>query len=189
MSTEGETIQVSVLPYKCSIYPPLVTYPAPVKYFSHMLNGLGRWPCWPVRFAVRRQPLCWNFIYHSQIQSVGGSVWYMVQNLCCTITTDSVLANSKTQNAFLFPVHAMFHHNCPLAVKLASMPWCLVHKKTWRDSLPTDMLLSAVAVLVVAQLSPEFLEGLRNYPVYRHTHKTVIPSAPQNCLSGENLFM
>jgi hypothetical protein len=25
--------------------------------------------------------------------------------------------------------------------------------------------------------------------VYRHTHKTLIPSVPQNCLSGENGFM
>ena len=31
-------------------------------------------------------------------------------------------ANSKTQNAFLFPVHAMFRHDCPLAVKPASTP-------------------------------------------------------------------
>jgi hypothetical protein len=72
---------------------------------------------------------------------------FLVQNLCCTITTDSVLANCKTQNAFLFPVHAMFCHYCPLVVKPASTPWCLVHTKTWRDSLPIDMLLSAVWLL------------------------------------------
>ena len=40
-------------------------------------------------------------------------------------------------------------------------------KKTWRDSLPIDMLLSAVSVLVVAQLSSEILEGLMNNPVYQ----------------------
>jgi len=39
-------------------------------------------------------------------------------------------------------------------------------KKTWRDSLPIDMLLSAVSVLVVAQPSSEVPEGLMNYPVY-----------------------
>ena len=39
-------------------------------------------------------------------------------------------------------------------------------KKTWRDSLPIDMLLSAVSVLVVAQSSSEILEGLMNNPVY-----------------------
>jgi len=56
MSTEGQTLQVSVLSYRCSICPPLVT----------------------------RQ----------------------MSNL-------AILANSKTQNAFLFPVHAMFRHDCP----------------------------------------------------------------------------
>jgi len=81
------------------------------------------------------------------------------------VTIDSVLANSRTQNAFLFPVHAMFRHDCPLAVKPASTPRRLVHKKTWRDSLPIDMLLSAVSVLVVVQLSSEVPEGLMNYPV------------------------
>jgi len=45
------------------------------------------------------------------------------------VTIDSILANSKTQNTFLFPVHAMFRHDCPLAVKPASTPRRLVHKK------------------------------------------------------------
>ena len=71
-STEGEILQVSVLPYRCSICPPLVT----------------------------RQ----------------------MSNL-------AILANSETQNDFLFPVHAMFRHDCSLAVRPASTPWCLVHKK------------------------------------------------------------
>ena len=39
-------------------------------------------------------------------------------------------------------------------------------KKTWRDSLPIDMLLSAVSVLVVAQSSSEIPEALMNNPVY-----------------------
>jgi hypothetical protein len=46
-----------------------------------------------------------------------------------TITTDSVLANSKIRSAFFFPVHAMFRRDCPLAVKPASATWNLVHKK------------------------------------------------------------
>jgi hypothetical protein len=66
-------------------------------------DGPGR----PVRFAAHSQQLCWNFLDHSRIfLSVGGSGWYMVRNLLCTVTMDSVLANSKLQNAFLFPVHA-----------------------------------------------------------------------------------
>ena len=40
------------------------------------------------------------------------------------------------------------------------------HKKNCRDSLPIDMLLSAVSALVVAQPSSEVPEGLMNYPVF-----------------------
>ena len=46
-----------------------------------------------------------------------------------------------------------------------STPRPLVQKKSWRDSLPIDMLLSAVSVLVVTQSSSEFPEGLMNNPV------------------------
>jgi len=109
MSTEGETLRVSVLPYRCSICPHLVT----------------------------RQ----------------------MSNL-------AILANSETHNAFLFSVHAMFRHDCSLAVKPASTPWRLVHTKTWRDSLPIDMLLYAVSILVVAQRISEVPEKLMNYPIY-----------------------
>ena len=71
MSTDGETLQVSVLPYRCLICPPLVT-----RQMSNLV----------------------------------------------------ILANSKTQNASLFPVHAMNRNDCSLAVKPASTPRCLVHK-------------------------------------------------------------
>ena len=89
-------------------------------------DGPGR----PLRFAAHRQPLCSNFMYHSRIVlSVGGSVRYVVRNLRCTVTIDSVLANSKTQNAFLFTVHAIFGHDYPLVVEPASTPRPLVQKK------------------------------------------------------------
>jgi len=53
----------------------------------------------------------------------------MIRNLRCTVTIDSVLANSKTHNAFLFTVNATFRHNYPLAVEPGSTPRPLVHKK------------------------------------------------------------
>ena len=59
-----------------------------------------------------------ELMYHSRIVlSVGGSVWYVIRNLHCTVTIGSVLANSKTQNAFLFTVNAIFRHDYPLAVE------------------------------------------------------------------------
>ena len=41
MSTEGEILQVSVLPYRCSI---CWLLSAPDKLFSHTLDSLGPWP-------------------------------------------------------------------------------------------------------------------------------------------------
>ena len=71
-----------------------------------------------------------EFMYHSRIVfSVGGSVWYMIRNFRCTVTIDSVLANSKTRNAFLFTVNAIFLHDYPLAVEPGSTPRPLVQKK------------------------------------------------------------
>jgi len=106
-------------------------------------------------------------MYHSRIVlSVGVSMWYMIRNLRCTVTIHSVLGNSKTQITFLFTVNAIFLHDYPLAVEPESTPRPLVEKKTWRDSLPIDMLLSAVSVLVAAQSSLEIPEGLMNNPVY-----------------------
>ena len=108
-----------------------------------------------------------EFMYHSRIVlSAGGSVWYMIRNLRCTVSVDSVLAISKTQNACLFTVNAFFIHDYPLAVEPGSTPRPLVQKKTLRDSLHIDMLLSAVSVLVVAQSSSEIPEGLMNNPVF-----------------------
>jgi len=133
-----------------------------------MLDSLGQWP-W-LACSFRRAQAATMLEFHVPLTNCFVRRWFcVVRKLHCTITIDSVLANCKTQNAFLFPVHAMFHHDCPLAVKPASMPRRLVHKKTWRDSLPIDMLLSAVSVLVVAQPSSEFPEGLLNYPVYKHS--------------------
>jgi len=106
-------------------------------------------------------------MYHSRIVlSLGGSVRYMVRNLRYTVTIDSVLAISKTQNAFLFTVHAIFRHDYPLALEPAGTPNPLVQKKTLRDSVPIDMLLSALSFLVVAQSSSEVPEGLTNNPVF-----------------------
>ena len=69
------------------------------------------------------------------------------------------------KKAFCVLEFAIFRHDYPLAVEPISTPRPLVQKKTLRDSLPIDMLLSAVYVLVVAQSSSEVPEGLMNNPV------------------------
>jgi hypothetical protein len=49
--------------------------------------------------------------------------------------------------------------------KYVTAPSIQKQKKTWRDTLPTDMLLSAVSVSAVAQPSSKIPDGLMNYPV------------------------
>jgi len=73
-------------------------------------------------------------------------------------------------NSQIPPVLRHVSSRLPLAVKPASTEWRLLLKKTWRDSLPIDMLLSAVSVVVVAQPSSEFPGGLMNYPVFFHPY-------------------
>jgi hypothetical protein len=84
---------------------------------------------------------------------------------------DSVLGNSKTQKAFLFPVHATFLQDCLLAVKPASTPWRLVHKKSWRNSLPIDMLPFGIINPANVPQRSEIPEGFMNYPVYSSEFK------------------
>jgi len=131
ISMDRESLQVFVQTYSCSL--------ARVVDFWGLLTNVSRTlstlsadgPGRPLRFAAHRQPLCWNFMYHSRIVlPVGGSVWYMIRNLRCTVKIDSVLVNSKTKNAFLFTVNAIFRHDYPLAVEPASTPRPLVQKKT-----------------------------------------------------------
>ena len=90
----------------------------------------GLWARTACSFRSAQAATLLEFMYHSRIVlSVGGSVWYMIRNLRCTVTNDSVLANSKTQNAFLFTVNAIFRHDYPLAVEPGNKPRPLVQNK------------------------------------------------------------
>ena len=74
-----------------------------------------------------------------------------LRNLRCTVTIDSVLANSKTQNAFLFTVNAIFRHDYPLEVEPGSTPRPLVQKKLGEILYLLICFFLPVSVLVVAQ--------------------------------------
>ena len=130
ISMDRESLQGFFQPYSCSL-----TW---VVDFLGVLTNASRTrltvsddgPGRPLRFAAHRQPLCRNFMYHSRIVlSVGGSVWYTIRNLHCTVTIDSVLENSKTQISFLFTVNSIFRHKYPVAVEPVSTPRTLVQIK------------------------------------------------------------
>ena len=98
--------------------------------FEFHIFWFGLWARTACSFRSAQAATLLEFMYHSRIVlSVGGSVWYMIRNVHCTVTIDSVLANSKTQNAFLFTVNAIFLHDYPLAVEPGSSPRPLVQKK------------------------------------------------------------
>jgi hypothetical protein len=61
----------------------------------------------------------------------------------------------------------MFRHDCPLAVKDARTPRRPVHGKTWRDSLPIDMLPFGVTIPDTVPQRSEIPEGLMNYSVFK----------------------
>jgi hypothetical protein len=127
-----------------------------------------------VPFTAHRQSLCWNFMCHSRIVlSVGGSLCYMVRNLRCTVTTDSLLANYKTKNGFLSPVHVILRHDCALAVKPASTPWRLLPKLGQILYLLICFFLLCLSWLLRSRVR-NFWRGLTNYPVlYRYCDKLV----------------
>ena len=93
----------------------------------------------------------------------------------CGTWSETSIAQSQLTQFWQIPRHrtlsyslwtpVFVSHDYPLAVEPGSTPRPLVQKRTWRDSLPIDMLLSAVSVLVVAQSSSEIPEGLMNNPV------------------------
>ena len=77
------------------------------------------------------------------------------------------LSFGKFQDTEHFLIHCERHFSSRLPSSGGTWKYAKVlsTKKTWRDSLPIDMILSAVSVLVVAQSSSEIPEGLMNNPV------------------------
>ena len=77
------------------------------------------------------------------------------------------LSFGKFQNIERFLIHCErhFYPRLPPSGRTWKYTKACSTKKTWRDSLAIDMLLSAVSFLVVAQSSSEIPEGLMNNPV------------------------
>jgi hypothetical protein len=184
MSTEGETLQVSLLPYRCSICPTLVTYQAPD--VSCMRSTVSAdCPRWPVRSAATLLE------FHVPLMNCFVCRWFcMVHGLKPLLHHHNWLSFGKFQDTecFLIP--------CPHHVLSRQPPSGQIHryvmapnaqKKTWRDSLPTDMLLSAVSVLVVAQPSLEVLERPCIVRMYNYSHKSLHTALTNHALDKKQV--
>jgi hypothetical protein len=152
---------------------------------SHTLDSLSRWPQPACSFHSAQAATLLEF--HVSLM-IYGSVWYMVQNLHCTVTTDSVLANSKTKNAFLLPVHAMFCHNCPLGVKPASTQRCLVHKKNLERFSTYWYAPFCCVCLGCCAAEFEVPEWLMNYPVLSSKLWLLFTQQVGKCMKSETVL-
>ena len=129
MSTEGETLQVSVLPYRCSI---CWLLRAPDKRSSHTLDSLGRWPRPASSFRSAQAATLLEF----QVPLTNCFVrrWFCaVHGPKPPLHHHNWLSFGKFQDTerFLIPVHGIFRHDYPLAVEPASTPRPLVQKKNF----------------------------------------------------------
>ena len=97
------------------------------------------------------------------------------------------LSFGKFQDTERFLIHCERHFSSRLPPSGGSWKYAKAPstKNTWSDSLPIDMLLSAVSVLVVAQSSSEIPEGLMNNPIVENINKRTFDDRVL-CLCGLN---
>ena len=151
MSTEGETLQFPVLLYRCLIRWLLR---APDKRFSHTLDSLDRWPRPASSFRSAQAATLLEF--HVPLTNCFVRRWFCaVHGPKPPLHRHNWLSFGKFQDTECFLIHCIRHFSSRLppsgeTCKYAKAPST---KKTLRDSLPIDMLLSAVSILVVAQSS------------------------------------
>ena len=129
MSKEGESLKVSVLPYRCSI---CLLLRAPDKRFSHTLDSLGRWPRPASSFRSAQAATLLEF--HVTLTNCFVRRWFCaVHGPKPPFHRHNWLRFGKFQDTERFLIHCARHfcHDYPLAVEPASTPRTLVQKKLW----------------------------------------------------------
>ena len=135
---------------------------------------MGPWARTACSFRSAQAATLLEFMYHSRIfLSVGG--FCVVHDPKPPLHSHNWLSFGKFQDTESFLIHCERHFSSRLPPSGGTWKYAKVPstKKTWRDSLHIDMLLSAVSVLVVAQSSSEIPEGLMNNPVLLALNKQV----------------
>jgi hypothetical protein len=147
--------------------PPLVTYRASDKRFSYILDSLGRWP-WPACLFLNTQAASLLEFYVPLMNCFFRRWFGVVHGPKPPLHCHNWLRFGKFQDTehFLIPCPCHVSSWLPPSGETCKYTTVPSIQKYWRDSVPIDMLLSAVSLLVVAQLSSEVPEGLMNYPVW-----------------------
>ena len=130
MSTEEETLQVSVLHLQFPARAICWLLRASDKPFSHTLDSLGRWPRPASSFRSAQASTLLEF--HVPLTNCFVRRWFCaVHGPKPPLHRHNWLSFGKFQDTerFLKTVHAIFRHDYPLAVEPASTPRPLVQKK------------------------------------------------------------
>jgi hypothetical protein len=168
MSTEGETLQVSVLPYRCSICPPLVTYQAPDKRFSHTLDSLGRWPRPACSFRSAQAATLLEF--HVQLTNCFVRRWFcLVHGPKPPLHRQNWLSFGKFQDTERFLIPCPRHVSSRLPPSAETCKYATV-SSTQKNLGEVLYLLICSFLLCLSWLLRSrfrnFPDGLMNYPVF-----------------------
>ena len=146
---------------------------APDKRFSHMLDSLGWWSRPACSFPSAHAVTLLEF--HAPLTNCFVRMWFCaVHSPKPPLHRHNWLSFGKFQETERFLILRSRHvsSRLPPSNEICKYTTAPSTKKPppppppWRDSLPVDMLRSAVSVLVIAQPSLEIPEGLMNYPVF-----------------------
>ena len=132
MSTEGETLQVSVLHLQFPARAICWLLRAPDKRFSHTLDSLGRWPRPASSFRSAQAATLLEF--HLPLTNCFIRRWFCaVHGPKPPLHRQHWLSFGKSQDTERFLIHCASHfcHDYPLVVEPASTPRPLVRKKLW----------------------------------------------------------
>jgi len=129
--------------------------------------GQGRWS-WPASL-FRNAQAATLLEFHVPLTNCFVRRWFCaVHGPKPPLHHHNWLSFGKFQDTERFLIHCARHFSSRLSPSSGTYKYAKAPstKKTLRDSLPIDILLSAVSVLVVAQSSSEVPEGIMNNPLY-----------------------
>ena len=138
----------------------------PVIKFLHTLDSLSRWARTATSFRSAQAATLLEF--HVPFTNCFVCRWFcVVHDPKPPLHRQNWLSLGKFQDTESFLIHCERHFSSRLPPSSGTCKYTKAPstKKSWRDSLSIDMLLSAVSFLVVAQSSSEIPEGLMNNPV------------------------
>ena len=134
---------------------------------------------------MHRQPSSRNFAFHFLILlKTGAAFRNYARNRHCTVTTDKVLAYSKTQNDCSSLLNAIFANTVFWRQIRATMCAGFSLKRTWRVFLSIGLRITMIRYIVYLLRIFKMFHGLMNNLVYCITYVPVKTQLYLNIVGG-----